>query len=150
MCVFLISSDLRTGRWDEILPSEGFTVSGEEFTWSHMSTSGQMRSYCKTLLPEQLTSAPTMAPTGTAVEASYEFPPVTTNEFVHGICALGASHAGATSTDPDLTYTSIPNFQDGEVMWDDRNYVTSGIQGDEMCEGGIYLQPSLHKVRSFL
>ena len=177
MCVFLISSDSRTGRWDELLPSEGFNVSGEEFTWSHMSTSGQMRSYCKTL-PEQSTSAPTASPTGsttksptmaptrpptksptmsptksptgTAFDISYVFPEVDTNEFVHGICVLGASDAGATSTDPDLTYTSIPNFQDGTKVWNDRNYVTSGIQGDEMCEGGLYLQPSLHKVSLFV
>ena len=77
---------------------------------------------------------------------SYNFPADNTNQFVHGLCAMGASHVQATSTDPNLTYTPISEFQNGVKMWDDRNYVTSNVSGVEMCQGGIYLQPSRHKV----
>lgn len=60
---------------------------------------------------------------------------------------MGAYDAQATSTDPNLTYTSIPNFGNGLRMWGDRNYVSSDVSGAEMCQDGIYLQPSRVKVR---
>ena len=59
---------------------------------------------------------------------------------------MGTSSVEATSTDPDLTYTSIANFQDGVKMFGDRDYVTSGVNGVEECEGGNYLQPSRARV----
>lgn len=59
---------------------------------------------------------------------------------------MGVSSATATSTYSPLTYTEVPNWRDGIKMWDNRDYVVSGIQGPEMCEGGLYLRPSLHKV----
>eukprot|EP00546_Thalassionema_frauenfeldii_P000288 CAMPEP_0178931966 /NCGR_PEP_ID=MMETSP0786-20121207/22275_1 /TAXON_ID=186022 /ORGANISM="Thalassionema frauenfeldii, Strain CCMP 1798" /LENGTH=540 /DNA_ID=CAMNT_0020609045 /DNA_START=216 /DNA_END=1835 /DNA_ORIENTATION=+ len=81
-----------------------------------------------------------------AYEETYSFPPTDTNEFVHGLCVLGASSARAISdTDHDLEYTVVADFKDGVRLWNDREYVVSGIQGPEMCEGGIYLRPSLHK-----
>merc|ERR1711862_985157 len=60
LCVFLISSDSRTGKWDRILPNDRFTIS-DEFTWSNEVYQGKMRSYCKTL-PESPTSAPSSMP----------------------------------------------------------------------------------------
>ena len=93
-----------------------------------------MKSYCKTL------------PGPSSPLISYNFPTDNTNEFVHGICAMGASRVQATSTDPNLTYTPISEFQNGIKMWGDRNYVASNVSGNKMCQGGIYLQPSKHKV----
>ena len=93
-----------------------------------------MKSYCKAL------------PGPSSPLISYNFPADGTNQFVHGLCTMGASHVQATSTDPNLTYTPISEFQNGVKMWDDRNYVTSNVSGVEMCQGGIYLQPSRHKV----
>lgn len=78
----------------------------------------------------------------------YSFPTVKTNQFVHGICAMGTSYIRATSTDPDFTYTQIPNFQNGVQMWADRDYITGDVSHNRICQGGIYLQPSQHKVRS--
>ena len=82
-----------------------------------------------------------------AYEQTYSFPSTDTNQFVHGICVLGASSASAVSdTFLDLEYTLVPNFQDGVTLWSNRDYTAQGITGPEMCEGGLYLQPSKHKV----
>merc|ERR1712008_53858 len=90
--------------------------------------------------------APPVSPTSSPQQdVSYTFPPVQTNQFVHGLCVKGVSDAGASSTDSYLSYTSVANFQDGMKIWDDRNYVVRGVEGDAMCEGGIYLRPSRHK-----
>ena len=148
MCVFIMSSDSRTGKWDDVLPNDRFEIS-DEFTWSDSNYSGRMRSYCKTL-PEPPTAAPTQSPTREALSLFYNFPPVQTNQFVHGICVMGAKYAEATSTDPELTYTLIPEFQNGVKMWADRTYMTSEVSGTELCEGGIYLQPSRHKVSNHI
>lgn len=75
----------------------------------------------------------------------YAFPPTETGEFVHGICAMGVSSASATSDFSRLTYTAVPNWTNGLLVWDDRQYRVSRIQGPEMCEGGLFLKPSLHK-----
>ena len=84
-----------------------------------------------------------------AYEQTYSFPYIDTDQFVHGICVLGASSAGAYSdTDYDLEYTVVPDFGDGMELWGDRDYTVSGIEGPEMCEGGLYLKPSRHKVSS--
>merc|ERR1712008_597270 len=59
---------------------------------------------------------------------------------------MGASSAVAYSdTELDLDYTVVPDFKDGMNLWSDRDYTAQGIQGDGMCEGGIYLKPSRHK-----
>ena len=144
MCVF-VSSDSRNGKWNNVLPDDRFTIS-DEFTWSNGSTSGKMRSYCKTM-PEPPTPSPSASPTRSSLGKYYDFPEVNTGQFVHGLCVMGASNAIATSTDPNLKYTLVPNFQNGVKMWADRSYITSQVSGDEMCQGGIYLQPSRHKVR---
>ena len=96
------------------------------------------------------TPAPTMAPTIEPLDISYAFPPVATSQFVHGICVLGASEARATSDDPQLFYTSFPDFRDGVTLWAIRDYQALGVDNEEVCEGGTYLQPSLHKVNFFL
>jgi hypothetical protein len=84
-----------------------------------------------------------------AYEETYTFPPTDTNQFTHGLCVLGASSAGAFSdTDFDLEYRVVPDFRDGVKLWSDRDYVAEGIIGADMCEGGIYLEPSRHKVCS--
>ncbi len=93
------------------------------------------------------TATPTQAPTRAPLDVSYQFPPVATSQFVHGLCVLGASKARATSDDPQLTYTSIPNFADDVQLWTNRDYKASGIDSEDYCKGGTYLQPSLHKVR---
>merc|ERR1711862_249944 len=143
LCVFLISSDSRTGKWDRILPNYRFTIS-DEFTWSNEVYQGKMRSYCKTL-PESPTSAPSSMPSLPPPDISYSFPAVDSFLFVHGICVLGASYAEATSNYSRLSYTLVSNFQSGTKLWDDRNYAAEGIQGSEMCQGGLYLRPSRHK-----
>ena len=75
------------------------------------------------------------------------FPPTDTNIFTHAICVLGASSAGAFSDNFfGLEYTVVPDFRDGVKLRDDRTYVAEGVQGPEMCEGGIYPRPSLAKV----
>ena len=147
MCVFLMSSG-RTGKWDEILPNDRFSISGE-FTWSNGSTSGSMRSYCKTL-PEPPTAAPSFSPTRTPGDVTYEFPPVGTSQFVHGLCVMGASYAEATSTDPNLTYTLVSDFKNDVKLWDDRNYIAKGVEGASLCEGGLYLKPSRVKVSTMI
>ena len=144
MCV-LLSTDNRTGNWDKHFPSNRFTVS-EEFVYTSDRATGGMRSYCKTL-PEPPTQAPSAPPTVSRPDGSYDFPPVATSQFVHGLCAMGASYFTATATDQNLTYkVGSNNFQDGVRLWSNRDYVVDGIQGADMCEGGIYLEPSRHKV----
>ena len=150
MCAILISSDGRTGKWDQILPNQRFTVS-DEFEMTNGQITAKMRSYCK-ILPEPPTAAPSPAPTRSENDISFSFPPTSTNQFVHGLCVMGASYAEATSTNTNLSYSTVSNFKDGVTLWNDRNYVANGVSGDEMCEGGIYLKPSNHKVstNSFL
>ena len=71
--------------------------------------------------------------------------------MVHGICVLGAKEASASiSPDKDnFTYTSIKDLQDGVKTFADHAFVFSGINGNgvQVCEGGIYLQPSYGLVR---
>ena len=98
-----------------------------------------------TLVPSRL---PTRVPSTGTFDLSYVFPPVATSQFVHGLCVLGASEARAISDDPQLFYTSIPNFRDDVTLWSDRGYKTLGVDNEEVCEGGTYLQPSLHKVKN--
>lgn len=82
-----------------------------------------------------------------AYEKIYSFPSTDTEELVHGLCVLGASSAGAFSdTNFDLEYKVVPDFGDGVRLWSDTDYIVKGIQGEDMCEGGIYLEPSKHKV----
>ena len=131
LCAFVVT-DWRDGQWDVNLPADGFSViSG--MTW-YPTPTGAMRKYCKTLS----VAAPTL---------SYTFPPVATSQFVHGLCVLGASKATVTSDDPQLTYTSIPNFGNDVQLWDNRGYKALGIDNEDYCKGGTYLRPSLHKVR---
>jgi len=143
MCV-LLSTDNRTGNWDKYFPSNRFTVS-EEFVFTSDRATGGMRSYCKTL-PEPPTPAPSAPPTVSPPDGFYDFPPVATSQFVHGLCAMGASYFTATATDRNLTYkVGSDNFQDGVRLWSNRDYVADGVQGADMCEGGIYLEPNRHK-----
>ena len=80
-----------------------------------------------------------------AYEHILEFPSIDTHEFVHGICVVGASSVNAYSSDQRLYYTQYDGFADGQVAWKDRDYTLEGIDGS-VCAGGIYLQPSAHKV----
>ena len=133
MCVFLGSSN--TGNWDGYLPNLGFTkATGLQFD------NYPLFSYCKKV-PDPATLSPLPPP-----DVSYQFPAVGTAEFTHAICVLGASKASATSNDPDLGYNSIPDFQNGVKMWDDRTYTSKNVQGEELCQGGIYLKPTLARV----
>ena len=141
LCAFVVT-DWRDGRWDVELPADGFTLA-TGMTW-YPAPLGAMRSYCKTISGS--TPAPTAAPPPTR-SLSYTFPKVTTSQFVHGLCVLGASKAQATSDDPQLTYTNIPNFGDDVKLWANRRYKALGIDNEDYCKGGTYLQPSLHKVR---
>eukprot|EP01083_Nonionella_stella_P006339 18407_1 len=76
-------------------------------------------------------------------EHEFVFPITETDEFSHGICVMGSSSVEATSTDSNLTYNSVANFQNGIKLWGDRSYTASGVNGVERCEGGNYLQPSV-------
>jgi len=79
-------------------------------------------------------------------EHTYSFPPTNTTEFIHGLCVLGALSATAFSTMPyDLNYTAVSDFKNGVTLWDDRLYTAKGVEGDEMCKGGIYLKPSMYR-----
>ena len=114
--------------------------------------------YCKEI-GDTSTELPTKAPTKSEIDSgpvSYTFPEVKTHNggFVHGICVMGATQVSASSTDTDLSYSSVPNFQNGMKLWSDRNYIAApinsessnkGIVGDEFCQGGNYLKPSKHK-----
>jgi len=72
------------------------------------------------------------------------FPEVDTSQFVHGICVVGASSATAISTDTDLVYKEVPNFQTGQTAWGNRDYLIEGVE-KTICKGGIFLQPNRHK-----
>jgi len=79
-------------------------------------------------------------------EHMYSFPSTDTHEIAHGLCVLGASSAGAFSdTDFELEYKVVSDFRDGTRLWSDKDYVVKGIQGADMCEGGIYLEPTKYK-----
>lgn len=93
------------------------------------------------------TATPTESPTLAPLDVSYTFPPVLSSQFVHGLCVLNASKARAASNDPRLTYKSIPNFGDDVQLWANRDYKALGVDNEDYCKGGTYLQPSLHKVR---
>ena len=102
--------------------------------------------YCKTY-----PGPPTAAPIPIAsYEYSQDFPATSTIEFVHAICVLGASAIDVSSTDPDLSYFSIADFQDGEKLWGDRTYTVDNVVGEELCQGGTYLRPSTVKVLSLI
>ena len=81
--------------------------------------------------------------------SSYQvtFPEIDTSEFVYGICVVGASSAIGISTDISLTYSEVLNFQSGQTAWSDRSYTIEGVE-NTICVGGIFLQPSKHKVRN--
>ena len=79
----------------------------------------------------------TISTTKPAISSCYDFPAVNTDQFVHGICAVGASRVKATSNDLNLTYTQIPKFQNDMKMWADRDYIANDVYGAEMCQGGI-------------
>ena len=146
VCAFLFD-DWKDGKWDEELPNDRFKVYNVKFKFADPATNagGSMFSFCKTL-PEPPTAAPSFAPTRTAGDIAYEFPPVGTSQFVHGLCVMGASYAQASSTDPNLSYTLVSDFKNGVKLWDDRNYLAEGVDGASMCEGGLYLKPSRVKV----
>jgi len=65
--------------------------------------------------------------------------------MIHGLCVLGATEASATISPDDsgFTYTSIPDLKDG-VQAFGNGFELVGIDGHgaQVCEGGIYLQPS--------
>lgn len=145
VCAFIVA-DSRTGKWNEELPNDRFAVSDNYFTFEDGNVVGKMYSYCKTL-PEPPTPSPTSNPTRVVGESvTYTFPKVNTSQFVHGICVIGADTASASSTDAKLKYTAVPDFKNGVQLWNDRSYVSAGIQGADKCEGGIFLRPTLHKV----
>ena len=84
-------------------------------------------------------------------EHTYSFPPTNTTEFAHGLCVLGALSATAFSTNNlNLTYTAVSDFKNGVTLWDNRSYAVKGVEGDEMCKGGIYLKPSKARVSIFV
>ena len=112
-------------------------MSSATFTFTDGRVKGKMRSYCKNL-PEP-------------PSINFSFPTTRTNQFVHGLCVMGATFAEATSTNAGLKYTMVSErFDNGVRLWDDRNYVADGVSGIEMCQGGIYLKPNKHKVRQII
>lgn len=135
-----MENDPKHGGWNTFLPTDRFEVS-EKFTFGNTY---YMRSYCKTL-PEPPTTSPTIRPES---DTLYDFPPVTTDYFLHGICVLDAFYAEVTSTDPDLHYTMVEDFQDGVKLWDNANYYSKNVVGEAACQGGVYLRPSLIQVRT--
>ena len=113
---------------------------GENGSWQHVSSSVSFKyvSVAGYLAPPPSSSGTTM---------TYTFPKTETPQFIHGLCLKGASVARGFSSDSALTYTPVENFRTGMQMWGDRGYKSSDIKGEEMCEGGLYLRPSLIKVR---
>ena len=63
---------------------------------------------------------------------------------------VGASAVDVSSTDADLTYVEVNDFQSGEKLWSDRSYTVGDVVGEELCQGGTYMRPSLHKVSLLL
>jgi len=86
----------------------------------------------------------------TKEKQTYVFPTTdsannTEQGFVHGLCVLGATSTTASSSDLDFTYTPLTSvFAEGIKLWGDTNFVSVGVEdgGAELCEGGVYLQPS--------
>lgn len=83
-----------------------------------------------------------------ALEVAYDFPPTTTDQLVHGLCAMGFESVSATSSFPNLKYDLVENFKDGTRLWPTdplkqlhRDFVGKG----GFCEGGTYIQPSRHQ-----
>ena len=171
MCAFVSVNENRHGNWIPSLKEKEFIESGGNFQYP-----GTMKSYCKTLSkcpiidPSSIPSAtpstlpsfmpsdvPSHVPSDVPSDSlprtcSFDFPDVGTEEFVHGLCVLGASSAKASSNSPVLTYIggSGPEFifRNDIILWGDRDYVAQQVygKGDELCEGGLYLQPSKVKV----
>lgn len=143
----IVTTDSRTGKWNEKLPPLKFTASNE-FNWGKDNIQGKFISYCLTL-PQPDTPSPTAAPTrtpGSVAGISYTFPKVDTSQFVHGLCVMGdIASVSATSTDANLQYTIGGEFKTDTTLWDDRNYVAKDVSGIQDCEGGTYLEPTRHK-----
>jgi hypothetical protein len=90
----------------------------------------------------------------TGSSMSYTFPTTDYPEpgsnnggMVHGLCVLGAKEARATIS-PDtsgFTYKSIPVLEEGvQAFGETTVFKIVNIEGHgaQVCEGGIYLQPS--------
>jgi len=78
---------------------------------------------------------------------SYPFPQPTkgagNDKFTHGLCVLNAASATVRSTNPRLSYETIPNFGNGIELWGNGDWAASKVNGGAaMCEGGIYFQPN--------
>jgi len=71
-------------------------------------------------------------------------PATTTGQTVHGICVANASFAYASSTQSQLSYTSVDPFTGTPIAWNDRVYIIEGAENTP-CADGIFLKPSLHK-----
>lgn len=77
-------------------------------------------------------------------ELQFDFPQVAdtgTTDFLHALCVSGASSAYASSDNPNLTYTSVPNFASSQLGWNDRGYTFLNVE-NTICNSGIYLKPS--------
>ena len=152
------SSTVKTqGQLDELnknldLLKSNFIPSTEEKDVDNHSKTRHKNRHSRNIqsISSVTTSNSTLKSLGTPTndKISFSFPPTTksTRGFVHGICVLGASSAEAVSNNPELTYTMVTEFRSGSKLWDDRNYIASNVTGNEMCQGGIYLRPSKHKV----
>jgi len=215
VCAFVVDGP-NNGRWDILLPEQGFTASAGTFIY-YPKYNGGMKSYCKTYDPSDIPSLtpslipsskpsnipsdvpsyvpsddpsdipswqPSMIPSvhpssipssnpsnepsdeptqfpsslpsnilGVSVSPSinsfgftFQFPATETFDFTHALCVIGTSNVQASSTYSNLFYTKVPGFQNGVKLWDDRDYTASEVVGITLCEGGMYLRPSLAKV----
>ena len=67
--------------------------------------------------------------------------------MIHAMCLSRASQASATSDYNSsyyggvLSYTSVSNFSNGQLGWNDRTYTLQNVDST-VCNGGIYLKPS--------
>ncbi|GFH47585.1 hypothetical protein CTEN210_04060 [Chaetoceros tenuissimus] len=101
------------------------------------------------------TASPTKAPSSSpsAGPVTFHLPPndPSMGDMIHAICLSRASHAIATSDyntsyNGVLSYTSVLNFSNGQLGWDDRDYTLQNVDST-VCNGGIYLKPSNIVVR---
>ena len=142
ICVLLFDNDSRDGGWTEFLIANGYTSTIGPTPLNNNVAFSMFRTYCKTF-----PGPPTAAPIPIAsYEYFQDFPATSTSQFVHGICVVGASAVDVSSTDADLTYVEVNDFQSGEKLWSDRSYTVGDVVGEELCQGGTYLRPSTVKV----
>ena len=135
ICIMLFDNDSRNGGWIDFLTENRFLPRVGPTSLNGETVLKEFNTYCKTFPDDKYDP-----------DITYTFPSPNGERFTHGLCVMGATTAFAYSSDPDLHYSMIPDFKDGVRGWSDRTYKYTGVNGPEMCEGGMYLRPSVVKV----